>query len=444
MMTPQPATDKRYKSYTIRNIHEIEQLKKLPEDILTAIRIVSKVLPFRASNYVIDELIDWDNVPEDPIFQLVFPQPGMLAEDDFNRIKKMMAGGADKEELELVIRDIQDRMNPHPAGQMEMNIPELNGKKYPGMQHKYGETVLFFPSQGQSCHAYCTYCFRWAQFIGHDDIKFATKDIDALVEYIEAHPEVTDVLITGGDPLIMSAKLVRRYVEPLIKKRPGNLSSIRFGTKVLAYWPYRFFSDRDTDDLMNLFKEVVESGLHLAIMSHFSHYRELETDAVKYALKQISMTGAIVRCQAPLIKHINDAPEVWAKMWKKEVESAAIPYYMFIERDTGPKEYFSVSLARAYQIFTDAYKNVSGLARTVRGPSMSASPGKILISGVSELFGEKVFVLKFIQAREPEWVNKVFYAKYDENACWLDDLKPAFGEKEFFFEKRLNQIKNGL
>lgn len=439
----QKITDKRYKAYNIRNVHTIEQFKKLPPDILTAIRVVSKVLPFRASNYVIDELIDWDNIPDDPIFQLVFPQPGMLAAEDFQKIEKMMSEDPDNKEIDVVVKEIQDRMNPHPAGQLEMNIPAEDGKIYSGMQHKYGETVLFFPSQGQSCHAYCTYCFRWAQFVGHDDIKFATRDIDALIEYVEAHPEVTDVLITGGDPLIMSTKVIRRYVEPLMKQRPGNLSSIRFGTKVPAYWPYRFLSDHDADDLMELFDEIVESGLHLAVMTHFSHYRELETDAVKKALKRINATGAIVRCQAPLIRHINDDPEIWAKMWKNQVACGAIPYYMFVERDTGPKEYFSVGLARAYEIFTEAYKQVSGLSRTVRGPSMSANPGKVLISGVTELFGEKVFALKFIQGRDPEWVNKIFYAKYDEEACWLTDLKPAFGEKEFFFEKRLNQIKQG-
>ena len=434
--------NKQYKAYTNRNIHTIEQFKSLPADLLTAIKVVSKVLPFRASNYVVNELIDWNNIPDDPIFQLVFPQPGMLAPDAFQRIKNLMTDNASDIQIGEAVKQIQDQMNPHPAGQMEMNVPVENGTVYSGMQHKYGQTVLFFPSQGQSCHAYCTYCFRWAQFVGHDDMKFATKDIDALIEYIENHPEVTDVLITGGDPLIMSSKILRRYVEPLIKKKPGNLSSIRFGTKVPAYWPYRFISDKDSDDLLALFEEIVKSGLHLAIMSHFSHYRELETDAVTHALKRISGTGAIVRCQAPLIRHINDDADVWARMWSKQVQLGAIPYYMFIERDTGPKEYFSVGLAEAYDIFTEAYSNVSGLCRTVRGPSMSATPGKVLIDGITELAGEKVFALKFIQGRRSDWVNKIFYAKYDEDAFWLDDLKPAFGESEFFFEKELKELKS--
>ena len=112
----------------------------------------------------------------------------------------------------------------------------------------------------------------------------------------------------------------------------------------------------------------------------------------------------------------------------------AIPYYMFVERDTGPRGYFEVPLARAHQIFQAAYQQVSGLSRTVRGPSMSAFPGKIVIDGVVTIGGEKVFALQFLQARNPDWVRRPFYAKFDAEATWFDDLKPAFGQEKFFFE----------
>lgn len=79
-------------------------------------------------------------------------------------------------------------------------------------------------------------------------------------------------------------------------------------------------------------------------------------------------------------------------------------------------------------------KQVSGIARTARGPSMSATPGKVEIQGVSEINGEKVFVLRFIQGRNPDWVQRPFFAQYDETATWLNQLKPAFGEAKFFFE----------
>ena len=392
-------------------------------------------MPFRANNYVIDELIDWSHAAEDPIFKLVFPQKGMMGCKDYESLESKIRAGEPESVLQAEARRIQQKMNPHPAGQMELNVPKCHGEAINGIQHKYKETVLFFPSQGQVCHAYCTYCFRWAQFVGVDDLKFACGDPQALISYLEAHPEVTNVLFTGGDPLIMSSRILRRYVEPILKLRPGNVRSIRFGTKVLAYWPYRFLTDKDSDDLMNLFDEVVASGFNLAIMSHFTHPRELETDAVRAAMSRILSTGANIRCQAPLIRHINDDPEVWRTMWEAQVALGAIPYYMFVERDTGPKDYFSVPLAQAYEIFTQAYSGVSGLARTVRGPSMSATPGKILVDGVAEVAGEKVFALKFIQARNPAWVNRLFFAQYDEKAAWLNDLKPAFGETHFFYEK---------
>ena len=144
----------------------------------------------------------------------------------------------------------------------------------------------------------------------------------------------------------------------------------------------------------------------------------------------------------PLIQHVNDDPDVWAELWRSQVQLGAVPYYMFVERDTGPKNYFEVPLADAAEIFRTAYKRVSGLARTVRGPSMSATPGKVVVDGVAEVYGQRVFVLKFLQGRDPDWVGRPFFARYDPEATWLDDLSPAFGQKQFFFERVLRQIKN--
>jgi hypothetical protein len=122
------------------------------------------------------------------------------------------------------------------------------------------------------------------------------------------------------------------------------------------------------------------------------------------------------------------------------VKLGLIPYYFFVERNTGAKNYFAIPLARAYNIFRDAYTQVSGLSRTVRGPSMSALPGKVAIEGIAEIKGEKVFVLTLIQARNPEWCKRPFFAKYDPNATWLSELWPAFGEEKFFFQDELNHL----
>jgi hypothetical protein len=139
---------------------------------------------------------------------------------------------------------------------------------------------------------------------------------------------------------------------------------------------------------------------------------------------------------------VNDSANVWAEMWRRQVRLGAVPYYMFVERDTGAKHYFAVPLARALEVFNGAYRQVSGLERTVRGPSMSATPGKVLVDGVAEVGGEKVFALKFLQGRDPEWAGRVFFARYDPKASWLDHLEPAFGESEFFFEEGLRAIRD--
>ena len=324
---------------------------------------------------------------------------------------------------------------------MELNVPKLGEEPLAGMQHKYRETVLFFPAAGQTCHAYCTYCFRWAQFVGMDELKFAARQADALVDYVRQHPEVRSILFTGGDPMVMKAKVLRRYIEPLLDPSLDHLDSIRIGSKAPAYWPYKFVTDDDADDVLALFEQVAEAGRNLAVMAHFTHPRELETPIAKEAVRRMRSAGAVVRCQSPIISHVNDDADAWATMWKEEVKLGAIPYYMFVERDTGAKHYFALPLEKALTIFNDAYRQVSGLARTVRGPSMSATPGKVLVDGINEVNGEKVFILKFLQGRAPSWVGKTFFAKYDPQAMWLDHLKPAFGEKEFFFEEGLREIK---
>jgi len=176
-------------------------------------------------------------------------------------------------------------------------------------------------------------------------------------------------------------------------------------------------------------------------MAHFNHLTELSTDAVKMAIRKVRATGAEIRTQSPLLAHINDDSEMWAEMWTKQVQLGCIPYYMFVVRDTGAQHYFGVPLAKAHKIFRNAYKKVSGLGRTVRGPSMSATPGKVRVDGILTINGQKVFSLRFLQGRNPDWVQRPFFAKYDENAIWLNDLKPAFEEK-FFFEEEMNKIKS--
>ena len=425
-----------------RTMDRIAALERVPEEIRFEMRVVASVLPFRINEYVIDELIDWDNIPEDPMFQLTFPQREMLSPEAFERMAELHRRGADRKEISALAKELREELNPHPAGQMELNRPaEEDGEVINGLQHKYRETVLFFPSQGQTCHSYCTFCFRWAQFVGDKDLRIASTDADLLHDYLRSHPDISDLLVTGGDPMVMKTKNLKGYLEPLLEADLDHVQTVRIGTKALTFWPYRFVTDSDADELLNLLERLVESGKHVAIMAHYNHPNELRTPIAHEAIRRLRDTGAEIRAQGPLLRHINDDPQAWAELWREQVRLGIVPYYMFVERDTGARRYFEVPLARAWEIYREAMKQVSGLARTARGPSMSADPGKVEIQGVTEINGEKVFVLRFIQGRNPDWVQRPFFAKYDENATWLDQLEPAFGEEKFFFEDEFEAMK---
>ena len=456
-MTTAQETRETYRPIDLRNVSKIPQWSQLDGEVREAIEVVGQVLPFRTNQYVLENLIDWSRVPDDPIFQLVFPCRQMLSSADFDVVRGLKSRDAGGAELKASVNRIRRGLNPHPAGQMTHNVPMLDGRPLQGLQHKYRETVLIFPSAGQTCHAYCTYCFRWAQFVGLEDLKFQVQETDDFVAYLAEHPEVTDVLITGGDPMIMRTKVLRRYIEPLLVPELEHIQNIRIGTKALAYWPQRFVSDKDADDCLELFEEVDAAGRHLAVMGHYSHPVELESGMAREAIRRVRNTGAQIRMQGPLIRHVNDDPKDWAALWTEGVRLGLIPYYMFVERDTGARNYFEVPLVRAFEIFKRAYSQVSGLSRSVRGPAMSAFPGKVRVLGVVtlrdimdsnvlevinessgfELLGDRdrpLLVCDFIQARDPAWVRKPFFAEIDDGASWFDDLRPAFGKERFYFE----------
>lgn len=436
---------KEYEIITKRHIKKLleQRAPKAVADRWLDFYTPSTVLPMRTNNYVCDELLDWSKAPEDPIFQLVFPQPEMLDDESTKHMRDLIeSGDGHGVKLQEEANKIRTKLNPHPAGQKTLNVPKVNGQPLPGLQHKYRETALHFATEAQYCHAYCTYCFRWAQFVSvGSPLQFANKDADLLHAYFAQNKMISDLLLTGGDPMVMTAEQMGRYIRPMLhSKDHEHIQTIRVGTKSLAYWPYRFVTDADADPMLRLLEDTVASGKHVSIMAHFTHPAELGTPAVREAIRRIRMTGAQIRTQAPLVGHVNDDSEAWARMWKEQVRIGLIPYYFFVSRDTGPREYFNVPLVKAYDIFTKAFTQQSGLARTVRGPSMSCEPGKVHYLGPAEVNGEKVMMFKFLQARNPKWSEKPFFAEYSDTAVWLDDLRPAFGADKFFFEDEYAEI----
>jgi KamA family protein len=365
------------KIYTARDLERIPQLAALGPAALREMQIVAKVLPFRVNNYVIEQLIDWSAVPGDPIFRLVFPNREMLDEQSFAQMARVTERTTSLSEERRAAAAIRDSLNPHPADQLWLNRPFFEGERITGLQHKYPQTVLFFPSEAQTCHSFCTFCFRWPQFVRDNDLRIAMSDRDRLKRYLIAHSEVTDLLLTGGDALTMKAHRLRFFLEPLVEPALHHIKTVRLGTKALSFWPHRFVTDPDADDLIKVIEWLINQGKNVAIMAHYNHWRELSTAIAEEAIARLRQTGAVLRSQGPLLRGINDDARVWSALWLRQVQLGIVPYYMFVARDTGPKYYFDVPLARAWSIYAEAARQVSGLGRTVRGPSMSTGPGKI-------------------------------------------------------------------
>jgi len=407
----------------------------LDAGLTESVRLFSLVLPFRVNEYVLSELIDWSAPDADPIFHLFFPQPGMLSPQDEHLLVTARDSG-DPARLARVVADIRAGMNPHPEHQLDLNVPHDDQGPVPGTQHKYEQTLLYFPAAGQTCHAYCTYCFRWAQFVGEPELRFAAADPARAVGYLRRHPEITDVLVTGGDPMVMSAERLRQHLEPFLAVE--SVQTLRIGTKSVASWPHRYVSDHDADATLRLFEQITDAGKTLAVMAHLSHPVELEPAVARTALARIRDTGAVLYCQAPVIGRVNDDAAAWSRLWRAELRAGAVPYYMFVARDTGPRDYFKVPLARAAELFRDAYSTLPGLARTVRGPVMSTTGGKIVVDGVvtepdpagAGPGGGTFFELRYLQARDPRLVGRPFRAGFSAEAAWIDDLELAAGTPE--------------
>ena len=303
--------------YTRENYLKIPQMARLPASERHVIDVVSRVFPFKTNNYVVNELIDWERASADPIYRLVFPQRGMLNQSQFQRVEKAIKESVSTEKLNQIANDIRLGFNPHPAGQLTKNVPFFNGKKVHGIQHKYRQTVLFFPDDGQSCYSFCTFCFRWPQFTSLKNYRISLDDAHKLCNYLQSHHEITDIVFTGGDPLFMSSQRLASHVDTILKRNPVHVENFRFGSRALSFWPYRFLTDDDADELLNIFSRIIKSGRNVSLMAHFNHPGELKTTAVREAIARLRSKGVMIRTQSPLVAGINDRPEIWSELWRE-------------------------------------------------------------------------------------------------------------------------------
>ena len=124
-------------SFTLANLRKLPQLENFSEEQIFEMEVVGNVLPFKANNYVVEQLIDWDNVPGDSMFNLTFPQKHMLKSEHYDMMASVLKNNPDRKEIQETANKIRLQLNPHPAGQMELNVPVLkDGTKLYGMQHK--------------------------------------------------------------------------------------------------------------------------------------------------------------------------------------------------------------------------------------------------------------------------------------------------------------------
>ncbi len=412
-----------------------------------------RVYRFMATKHVLNT-INWSNFEKDSVFQLVFPQPGMIRPD----ITKAYLNAGSEEEKEKIIKDYIKETNPHDGKQL-LNKPTFvneSGKieVVEGSQHKYPQCQLIFDIQTQNCFAFCNYCFRHAQVRGDEDM-FIQKDVYQIHEYLKQHKEVTDVLITGGDAGFIKADRFEEYIMPIIEDpEMSHVKSIRLGTRVLTYDPEMIIK-KSYNKMLSLFKKLYDNGIQLVFMSHFSTPRELMNPSTIAAIRRLKAHGATIKSQSPIMNHISlfqhddgkidvdRSAQNWIDLGNLLAMLGVGFHSMYCARPTGEHHYFTQPLAEIDKVFSKVYRSLPSINRPSRYITMTSSAGKISLLGTMELHGEKLFALKFNEARNMEWMDKVYLTKYDEEENTIANLKP-YGTDKHFFEDELEEIERKL
>ncbi len=412
-----------------------------------------EVYRFLATRHTLN-CIDWENYESDGVFQLVFPQPGMIRKDVVAKYVSAKNG----ELRSKVAADYMQETNPH-DGNQQLNKPWFKNEDgvlevLAGSQHKYPQTQLIFDKSTQHCFSFCTYCFRHAQVRGDEDM-FLQKDIDQIHDYLRLHKEVTDILITGGDGGFMPAERLEQYVSPLFHDPElMHVRTIRLATRSLTFQPEMILTNK-YEKMLSLFDRMHENGIQLAWMAHFSTPKELLNPMTVAAVRRLQQHGVVIRSQSPIMKHISlfthaDGSVDIDKSAQNWIDLAQIMgtlligfHSMYCARPTGEHHYYTAPLADVARVFDKIYRSLPSIARPSRYISMTTSAGKLSLLGLSEINGETVFALKFNESRNMEWMDRVFHAKYNKETNDVNLLIPFEGDK-FFFEEELEKLEKEL
>ena len=357
----------------IRYIRNVGALRNLDGEVRMQLQQVTRKYPFRANNYYLS-LIDWTD-PSDPIRHIVVPQQGELEQ--------------------FGVLDASEEKTNYVA---------------PGCQHKYPHTVLLLCTE--MCGAFCRFCFRKRLFM--EKTGETAIDLTPGLEYIRRTPQVTNVLLTGGDPLFLSTARLSEIISR-VREIP-HVKIIRLGSKMPAFNPYRIIRD---PELLELLARYSSPSGRIYVMTHFNVPRELTAPAMK-ALDLLMKAGVTLANQSPILRGINDNPEVLAELMRRLSFAGVPPYYFFQCRPTEGNRPFQLPLVQAYRLLEKAKSKVSGLAKRAR-LVMSHASGKIEIVGVTR---EHIHV-KYHRARDPQDEGRLVALTRDDSAAWLDDLLPA-------------------
>ncbi|WP_425374338.1 KamA family radical SAM protein [Mesorhizobium kowhaii] len=284
---------------------------------------------------------------------------------------------------------------------------ELDNTVFPGFQHKYAQTGLVMATD--RCASYCRYCLR-KRLVGKDSDEIAA-DFAQIAQYIRDHSEITNVLITGGDPLVLSTAKLDKMLDRLLPI--PHLDSIRFGTKTLAYQLKRF----EDPALPALFKRIDEAGKAAVIVTHFDHIGEISVEA-EHKVRSLRDLGVQFLNQTVLLAKVNDDPEILAATFAKCHQMGIRPYYLFQARPVKGASHFQVSLRRGIEIARGINQRLSGIQKTFKY-IMSHHTGKI---EVLDLGADGRIYMRYHQNKSPEKIGKIFSRPHLEGACWLDDL----------------------
>ena len=433
----------------------VETLSKNGIDIghIKAREFFIEVYRFLATKHVLNT-INWNDFANDSLFQLVFPQPEMIQADAV----KLYLDAKTDDERKTVVNEYMKETNPHDGNQL-LNKPWFKNEDgeleiLDGCQHKYPQCILLFDKTTQSCFSFCTYCFRHAQVRGDEDM-FIQREIKQVHDYLELHTEITDVLMTGGDAGQMSYERLEQYVLPLIENpKLMHIRTLRLGTRALTFAP-EMILDNKYNKFLDLLRKLNNNGVQVVWMAHISTPRELMNISTIAAVRRLRSAGIVIKSQSPIMNHIslftdeNGKVDVdrSAQNWIDLGNILAILsigfHSMYCARPTGEHHYFTVPVADINVVFSKVYRSLPSINRPSRYITMTSSAGKISLLGTVEVNGETAFALKFNEARNMKWMDKVFLTKYDEIENTIANLKPLDTEKHFY-EDDLKNAESSL